>query len=264
MLEAAARWLRLDGAVNARDLAGLRLAGGGAVPAGRLLRSDNLQGLSARDVRLLVDELRLRTVVDLRTDNERLLEGPGPLTAVPEVAIEELSLYPETGGQTDLDAETIRPWEDVGSHPEDAAESATVRAYLGYLRHRPDSIVAALRAIALPPDDGAVLVHCAAGKDRTGVVVALALEAAGVAREEIVADYLLTAERIGAIVARLAASPTYADEVHVDEVQRHAPRVGAMDRVLQLLDERHGGAVAWLTQHGLQGDELAALRARLG
>ena len=62
--------------------------------------------------------------------------------------------------------------------------------YLAYLRHRPDSVVEAVRTMAAP--GGAVLVHCAAGKDRTGVVVALALAAAGVSRGAVVADYVAT------------------------------------------------------------------------
>jgi protein-tyrosine phosphatase len=214
-------------------------------------------------VRRLVDELGLRTVVDLRTGAELELEGPGPLTRVDRVAIEHHSLYPETGGQTDIDAEIVVPWGAEEVHPDDAGETPTVQVYLAYLRHRPDSVVGAVRAIATPPDDGAVLVHCAAGKDRTGVVVALALDAAGVAREEVVADYLVTRERIEAIVARLAASPTYADEVRPHDTQSHAPRPGTMERVLELVDERHGGAAGWLREHGLTEDELASLRARL-
>jgi hypothetical protein len=258
------RWIPLDGAVNARDAGGLALADGtGVVPPRRLLRADNLQGLTARDVRRLVEELRLRTVVDLRTGVEVVREGPGPLTAVDEVAVEHRSLYPETGGQTDVDAETVVPWGGEALHPDDAPETATVQVYLAYLRHRPDSVVAAVRAVASPPDDGAVLVHCAAGKDRTGVVVALALEAAGVARDEVVADYLVTRERIEAIVARLAASPTYAAEIRTYDVQSHAPREGTMERVLELLDERHGGAAGWLREHGMAEAELEALRARL-
>src|SRR5690606_39936022 len=65
--------------------------------------------------------------------------------------------------------------------------------YLGYLNNRGDSIVAALRVMART--DGAAIVHCAAGKDRTGVVCALALDVAGVTREAIVADYAQTGER---------------------------------------------------------------------
>src|SRR4029453_15897332 len=62
------RWLPLDGAANARDLGGLPTDGGGETAAHRLLRSDNLQGLTPGDVRFLVDDVGLRTVVDLRTD----------------------------------------------------------------------------------------------------------------------------------------------------------------------------------------------------
>ena len=258
------RWLDLEGAANARDVGGLRLAGGGEVPEGRLLRADNLQGLTARDVRQLVDEVGLRAVLDLRTSREVGLEGPGPLTREPRVAIEHRSLHPETGGATDVDAETDAVWGSIEPAGADGAERPVVQAYLGYLRHRPDSVVAAVRTIARPPGDGAVLVHCAAGKDRTGMVVALALEAVGVEREDVVADYLASRDRIEAVVARLSASPTYVAEMRSDDPRSHAPRDGTLERVLELVDERHGGAAAWLRAHGLGEDDLAALRARLG
>jgi hypothetical protein len=200
-------------------------------------------------------------VVDLRTEVEVAAEGPGPLTREPGVRIEHRSLHPETGGGTDLDASTVDPWQ-VDDDRHDPDEAPTVRAYLGYLRHRPESVAAAVRAIARAP--GGVLVHCAAGKDRTGVVVALALEAAGVSRDDVVADYLRTAERIEAIIARLGTSPTYANEVDPADAQRHAPVPGTMERLLALVDERHGGAEGWLRSNGLTDDDLARLRARLG
>ena len=248
----APRWLGLQGAVNARDLGGLPLAGGGVTRPGVLLRTDNLQGLTASDVRLLVDELSVRVVVDLRTGVELQLEGPGPLTREPAVDIRHRSLYPEAGHNTDLD---VLPWQglDPQGHLD---ESPAVRAYLGYLRDRPDSIVAALRDVAHA--DGAAIVHCAAGKDRTGVVCALALQVAGVPREAIIADYVATDERIHAIVARLASSPTYAGDIHVDQTDRHRPRAETMERVLELID-----AHAWLAAHGFSEADAAALRSRL-
>jgi len=243
------RWLQLEGAVNVR-----------VVAPGVLLRSDNLQGLSDRDVRRLLDDESLEVVVDLRTDVEVRLEGPGPLTREPRVRIEHHSLYPDSGGNTDLEADTVKPW---GSpHAEESREeSPVIRAYMSYLRRRPDSVIAAIRAIA--GADGAVLVHCAAGKDRTGVVVALALDAAAVSRELIAGDYMLTRERIGAILERLVASPTYRAELEGHDPQRHAPVAGTIERVLELLDERHGGSVAWLSAHGLAAEELERLRSRL-
>ena len=154
------RWIALDGAVNAR-----------AVVPGVLLRADNLQSLTMRDVRLLVEEEALELVLDLRTDVEVELEGPGPMTAERAVRIEHRSLHPDSGGNTDLDADTVKPWWSAGED-DLPGELPVVRAYMSYLRRRPDSIVGSVRAIARVT--GAVLVHCAAGKDRTGVVVAVA------------------------------------------------------------------------------------------
>ena len=243
-------WIELDGTVNAR-----------AVVPGVLLRSDNLQDLSEADVRRLVDEHGLRVVLDVRTDIEQHLEGPGPLTHEPAVRIEHRSLYPDSGGNTDLDADTVRPW----GGPIDGAfagEPPVVRAYMSYLRRRPDSIVESVRTIART--DGAVLVHCAAGKDRTGMVVAMAWSAAGAEDEPIVADYLASAERIEGIMARLIGSETYRAELEGHDPQDHAPVVGTMDRVLELVRAEHGGAAGWLTAHGLDDADLALLRARLG
>jgi protein tyrosine/serine phosphatase len=132
---------------------------------------------------------------------------------------------------------------------------------MSYLRRRPDSVRASIEAIARA--DGAVLVHCAAGKDRTGVVVALALDAAGIDRDAIVADYLATAERIESILARLARSPTYRDELDTDDPQRHAPVRGTIERLFELVDEQHGGPAAWLSAQGLTDGDLERLRRRL-
>jgi protein-tyrosine phosphatase len=243
------RWIDLDGAVNVR-----------AVVPGVLLRADNLQSLSPRDVRRLVDEEAVEVVLDLRTDVEVELEGAGPMVAEPRVRIEHRSLYPDSGGNTDFDADTVRPWGDADDHgfPD---EQPVVRAYMSYLDRRPDSVVASVRAIAR--SEGAVLVHCAAGKDRTGVVVALALDAAGVDRDTIVRDYLATSERIEAIMARLVSSSTYRSELEGHDPQRHAPLPGTIERMLQLVDERFGGPVAWLHAHGLDEADLERLRRRL-
>jgi len=268
------RWVRLDGTTNTRDLGGLPTTDGGRTVAGRVLRSDNLQTLSPEDVRRLVDEIGLRQVIDLRTTAEILLEGRGPLRDVDDVVHQHFSLLPERGHHTDVFAvEEDDPVHDLPADwvesllprqtaEHDREEPPAVRSYLGYLSDRADNVVAALRALATA-GPGASVVHCAAGKDRTGVVVALALAVAGVGHEEIVADYALTADVIDALVAKLAASPTYAEDMEQRDVASHTPRAETMDRVLTLLDERFGGAAGWLDSHGFGADEQAALRARL-
>jgi protein-tyrosine phosphatase len=227
---------------------------------GVLLRSDNLQTLSDSDVRTLIDDYGLEAVLDLRTDIEVRLEGPGPLTKESGVRIEHRSLYPDLGLTTDIETDLIKPWGDP-AHEESPDETPTVRAYMSYLRRRPDSIVASVQTIAYA--GGSVLVHCAAGKDRTGVVVALALDAAGVDRELIVADYLATGERILEIINGLVASDTYRDELHGKDPYERAPRVGTLERVFELIDERHGGTEAWLMAHGFEDEDLEQLRRRI-
>ena len=258
MLNGNVGWLELEGAANARDLGGLPLAGGGATTNGVLLRADNLQDLTAADVNRLVDELGVRLVVDLRTGLEVSLEGPGPLVRDPRAEVRHRSLYPESGELTDVDADVF-PWQ-ARRREATHEDSPAVRAYLGYLRDRPDSIVAALRDVAHAP--GATIVHCAAGKDRTGVVCALALAVAGVTREAIVDDYLATGDRIEALMARLLASPTYAADLDGRPVHGHAPRRETMERVLDVLDD-NGGALGWLDRAGFGAGDAAALRARL-
>jgi protein tyrosine/serine phosphatase len=267
------RWVRLDGTTNTRDLGGLPTTDGGRTQPHRILRSDNLQTLTADDVRRLVHEIGLREVIDLRTSAEILLEGRGPLRAVDEVNHRHFSLIPERGHYTDVFAvEEDDPMGDLPSGwmesilprqaaEHDQAEPPAVRSYLGYLGDRGDNVLGALRAITA--GSGAAIVHCAAGKDRTGVVVALALSVAGVPHEEIVADYAMTAEVIDALVAKLAASPTYAEDMERRDVASHTPRAETMDRVLTLLDERFDGPIGWLDAHGFGADERAALRSRL-
>jgi protein-tyrosine phosphatase len=242
-------WIALDGAANAR-----------VVVPGVLLRSDNLQSLSPEDIRWLVEQEALEVVLDLRTEPEVQLEGPGPITRDPRVHVEHHSLHPRSGQTTDLDAAAVELWppSDANGFPN---EPRLVQAYMSYITGRPDSIVASIRTIATAR--GATLVHCAAGKDRTGVVVALALDAAGVERAMIVDDYLATGQRIDAIIARLLRSPTYRPELEGHAPQDHAPVPGTIERVLELVDDRFGGSGAWLSAHGLSSAELESLRHRI-
>ena len=133
--------------------------------------------------------------------------------------------------------------------------------YLGYLADRPDSVLGALQVVA--ESRGATIVHCAAGKDRTGTVVGLALSVAGVADEDVVADYVATGERIEAIVARLMARPAYEEVLRDQPMSHHLPRPETMQRILAVLAERHGGAAGWLLENGWSEDQVAQLRGRL-
>jgi protein-tyrosine phosphatase len=254
------RWVDLEGAANVRDLGGLEVAGGGRTARGVLLRADNLQDLTARDVERLVGDRGVRVVVDLRTDVELHLEGPGPLIGDERVDVRHRSLLPAMADPTEAAEDGVLPWQGRALRA-DPGESPAVRAYLGYLRERPDSIVGALSDVAHA--DGAVVVHCAAGKDRTGVVSAVALLAVGVPRRVVIDDYLATAERLTALLARLRGSSTYAEDIRGRADDSHRPRPETLDRVLDVLDASYGGARGWLGHHGFGAADLEALRKRL-
>jgi len=238
------RWLEFEGLSNVRDVGGLPLAGGGVTRSGVLLRSESLEHITPADVRTLEEDFGLRLILDLRTDREIAQYGESPLAAR-GVETVQLTFIPEAGRELPEIGEDFHPM---------------VANYLGYLRDKGPNVVSAVRRLAAV--DGAALVHCAAGKDRTGTLIALVLEAVGVERTAVVEDYALSATKIDALFRRWTAAA--GEEMPAsEEIDRHRPRAEAMEQVLATLDEREGGAVAWLRNNGLTDDELAALRTRL-
>ncbi len=236
------RWLRFEGLDNVRDVGGLPLRDGGSTRNGVLLRSAALHWATPADVRRLVDEFGLRLVLDLRTPREIDRDGPTPVAAV---GVETVALnlvgasreLPETGEDTD----------------------PLLRNYLGYLDDQPANVVEAVRRLAAP-DAGPAIVHCAAGKDRTGVVVAMVLDVVGVERDAIVEDYALSSMQIEALFRRWTAA---SGEPMPEDLRPHHPRAEVMHAVLDRLDAAYGGAAGWLRESGLDERALDRLRTRL-
>jgi protein tyrosine/serine phosphatase len=249
----APQWLTLEGAANARDVGGLPLRDGRVIRDRVLIRSDNLQGLTDADVARLLD-LGLREVIDLRHGKEVEKEGPGPLVRA-GLRHHHLSVVPEVGENTDIDAEKVLALR------KERWEQGPVSVYQGYLEDGTASVVGAARVVATT--EGAAIVHCAAGKDRTGTVVALILDAVGVDRAAIVADYAASSDAIDGVLRRLTGSETYAKDLEKTDRDVHLSKPETMEGLLAWLDETWGGGAGWLTAHGLTEAELAALRTRL-
>jgi protein-tyrosine phosphatase len=274
-------WIELDGVVNLRDVGGIPTTDGGRIRPGRLLRSDNLQDLTPHDIA----ELRRRgltDVVDLRSDAEMSSTGPGPLTREPWVRIHHHSFFDERDPNGDGIPERSAPgpgpepvvteqspdavgqalpW--VGLEPSTAHENPATAHYLSYLSDRPDSIVAGLRAIAHA--EGAALVHCAAGKDRTGTLVALALLLAGAEPAAVIDDYAASSQRVGRILERLVATPTYAPVLAGQPVEWHMTHPETMADLIEHVQP--GGDQSRLREMlaawGWTEEDTARLRARL-
>ena len=248
MVDSLDRWLALEGLDNVRDVGGLPLRDGGQTRPGVLLRSASLHYLTPGDVEHLVDVLGLKLVLDLRTGREVDRDGP---TAVARAGVETvwLSFLAEDGDPLPEADDDLDPM---------------VHNYLGYLSQRGENVVQAVRRLAAP-DAGPALVHCAAGKDRTGVLVALVLDAVGVQRSAVLADYMLSAEQVPAMFRRWT---TAAGEPMPADLTPHLPRAEVMATVLARLDAEHGtgdvgGAAGWLRANGLDVADLDRLRDRL-
>ena len=260
-------WIELEGLANLRDVGGLPTTDGGKIIPGRLLRSDNLQDLTAHDVEQLLG-LGLSDIVDLRSDFEIEQEGPTRLARDPRVRTHAHSMFREWGSGVGEDKPEERPevlpaealpWADM--EPAVDLEDELAGHYFGYLLDRPDSVVASLRDIAYAP--GAVLVHCAAGKDRTGTVVALALTLAGVDREAVIADYAASSERVEAVIGRLMGSNTYVENLEGRPMASHLSHPSTMIAFLDHLESAYGGVEEVLTRMGWTKDDTDQIRAKL-
>jgi len=296
----ATRWIDIEGVVNMRDLGGLPTSDGAMIAPRRLIRSDNLQDLSPSAVDHLVSVLGVRDIVDLRSDTELHVIGDGPLRRVTSLVHHHHSLVPRTaysdllprsGDKPSTPVELTRGQQALGAgedatgaakseDPETATQSVDTGLgtpgtqhdghrdatfwtahYLGYLTARPDSVCAALDVVSRSA--GATIVHCAAGKDRTGTVVAMALSVAGVPDEVIIEDYALSAERITRILERLANDPVYGDSLKTQPLDDQRPRPETMQAIFTSLTDGFGGASGWLRTHGWTHDDLDRLRSRL-
>jgi protein tyrosine/serine phosphatase len=225
------------GCRNVRDVGGLPTSDGGRIREGVLIRADSLHYLSPEGVAAVRDAGVCR-ILDIRGDTE-VAATPTPFTGDPLGVRQSL--------QDPADP--------------DHGQATIVAACTWMLDQRPELFAAAVKAIADAPD-GAVVVHCHGGKDRTGMVVALALSVAGVPDEEIVADYFLTQERLADWLAeQLAAEPD--TSLHPEMLEFRDTRAESMTAILRHLEERYGGPEAYLRHGGLSNDDLNRLRAKL-
>ncbi|MFF9349038.1 tyrosine-protein phosphatase [Streptomyces sp. NPDC014734] len=264
--------------LNFRDPATSAHPGGDRIRAGILFRSAQPFPSAAGGV---VESLRAKgvaTVVDLRGAAERSADDwaaaraagirvvRAPLDAEDDDAI----AGPGIG--------SLRTAADLGLF------------YVALARSAPRAVADAVRAAAAP---GATLLHCAAGKDRTGLLVALLLDLAGLPAEGIVADYARTAEALPQVFAALAAhrgialnaGPTSADggaapDTAVRAASPHGAPVlrgepgrtvpapllqappEAMRVFLETVRANHGGAEGFLLSCGVEDDAVAAFRAK--
>jgi protein-tyrosine phosphatase len=225
-----ARHLVLDGTRNVRDVGGYPAAGGRRTRWRTLLRSDELTRLPIATRDVLVG-LGLRQVIDLRWP-------------------EELETSPNTFA--DAPAGPVR-YTSIPLLADDPTPHAGLAGmYQHVLDARGTQLADVVRAL-LAPDGLPAVIGCAAGKDRTGVTIALLLDLAGVPREIIVDDYAISAHHFASPVAHIEPDDWRSASIVVDSPPEF------IESALAHLDQRHGGARALLLAHGITDQELDRL-----
>lgn len=251
----AERLLPLEGAQNFRDLGGYPARGGRCVRWGVVFRSDSLAALSDADLAYL-EHIGLRLVCDFRGDAE-VEEEPNRLAGRAP-----FEYWRQPLGDASVQPSEWRRRFESGDFGEIDASWLT-RSYRGMIDGCAAEIGAVFRRLAREGGLPAVL-HCTAGKDRTGVSAALLLLLLGVPRALVIEDYALTGRYTG---DRIRAAERFFRERGIDPSRvaalmgsEPATLAGALDH----LDETHGGVERWAREFaGLDDAELEALREAL-
>jgi protein-tyrosine phosphatase len=241
--------LAWDGLINVRDLGGLPTEDGGETRIGAIVRADSVRRLSAEGWEALVG-FGIHTIIDLRHDEELATDPPVELP----VEVVHVPLLPG------FDAPD---WVEINELVYEAADPASAQAasYLAFLERFGLQFATAIRAVAEAPPGG-VLVHCLAGKDRTGLIAALLLRLADVPVGAIADDYALSEANVRAVLQR------WIEEAEDERERVLRTRISATPRetmvdVLGELERRHGSVREYLLAVGADEATLGRARARL-
>jgi protein-tyrosine phosphatase len=225
------QWIDIPGAHNVRDVGGLP-AQSGRTRSGVLLRGDNLDDITEDGMQVVVEGLRLGSVIDLRTPDE----APDAHERIVAAGIAQLRLpLIDLSGTTSPSALREQYGDD------------SPKVYQHMLEQAGPAIVSILDFVL---EDGHLptLVHCAAGKDRTGITVAVLLAVAGVDENAIVTDYVATGQRLARVRESLQRKEVYRG-IDMSRAPLDVPP-GPIEGVLHALTAEPGGVVGFLIRHG--------------
>jgi protein-tyrosine phosphatase len=249
----AERRLPMTGAANFRDLGGYRGDGGRRVRWGAVYRSDALSCLAEGDARLF-SALGIRTVCDLRRDPERH-DAPNRLPADHLLQVRHLPIGGLVAHTATMSARVL------SGEITDVGVDAMTDVYTDIMELYAESFGAAV-ACAADEEGLALVIHCTAGKDRTGIVCALLLAALGVADEDILDDYELSTEyysvpRIAAVRPQLEGAGVDVSRVETFFLAHRDVMAATLARVR----ETHGSIDGYLTgAAGVPATTLETLR----
>lgn len=233
------RHINFESVPNFRDLGGYRTRDGRAVAWRRLFRSAALHSMSRPDIARLKEDIRPRAVIDLRTPREPIKQREISLLGEMGARYHNVPFRPDSPDYVKQETELFRDATDMGE------------LYLYRIR-QPEfgkRLVDSLDLIA-DRNNHPLVFHCSVGKDRTGVLAAMLLAAAGVIDEDIVDDYTLSAPFTSEIRDRIRNDPAAPPEAkELPDFQWEAS-AESMARFLALLRREYGSAAGYLEAQG--------------
>jgi protein-tyrosine phosphatase len=245
-MEFGERLVPFETCFNFRDIGGYETIDGRHVRWGSVFRSDTLHRLTTTDLERAL-ELGIRTVIDLRSTDELTEWGAFPRTD--DVDFHHLPLFEHGEPQ-------VEPFDH------DDPEPPVGEMYVQMATAGRDALAASLRVIA--EGEHAVVFHCAAGKDRTGILAALLLTTLGVPDEVIVADYEISEHALAPSFAWAEANDAAMATVLANLAPwQHRSSPERMQVILDTLRTLHGSIDGYLTDAGLEPELFALLRDRL-
>lgn len=238
----------MAGILNLRDIAELTAGSPNAPARGRVYRSSQPFGWDTEATMEFLRRQGIETIVDLRSEREA---GIVPWQVAHDAGIDVIAAPLDPSDADPAATLLLQTAEDLGNY------------YLSWLAARPDAVLAALRPVS---EGRTTLVHCAAGKDRTGVITAVVLLVAGVEDELIIEDYAHTTGALPQILPALAE--LWAGQLPAHNVPKDLPVIltapaQAMATFLDGVRLQFGSIEDYLTGAGMSGADLEALRNSL-
>jgi protein tyrosine/serine phosphatase len=244
------REIGLEGAFNVRDLGGLGTDDGGSMAPGMVYRGDALRSITPGDRRIITEELGVRIIIDLRTIEEAGGDGLEDARLFPDLRVYNFSIVPE--GRIGREP-----------FPSNEPEKLAIR-YVENLEEGLTAICDALAQIAQAArQHEPVLFHCAAGRDRTGLLSALLLKLVGVSDGEVIADYVASNRNAAHVTKRLLENPLYANGGDKPDEAPVLLQAETMECFLGLIESRYGGIERWAKVAGIPPEVVASLRESL-
>jgi protein-tyrosine phosphatase len=235
------RCFDFEGVRNFCDLGGYRTEYGHNVAWRRLFRSGELRHMTGHDIAILKKEIKVKTVVDLRSSGSVRSLGVGQLNTL-AVKYYSVPLYPSppvNSREYEIEKELFLNFTNLGQ----------VYAYRISQAAVGQNITKVLEIIAMR-DNLPLVFHCNAGQARSGIVTAMVLSALGVADEDIIRDYTLTAPHMQEFVERWNNDPQTADVHKTIPAWQNEATAESMAFLLAALKREYGSAQEYLRAQG--------------